>query len=59
MQGSDAEALAPMQKPAEWRAFALVEPEGFEPSSKRLQHELSTCFFLRWFSNASRERTPY
>jgi len=36
-----------------------VEPEGFEPSSKRLQHELSTCFFLRWFSTAGRRRTPY
>src|SRR5690606_22750293 len=36
-----------------------VEPEGFEPSSKRPHHVFSTCFFLHWFSEAGRGRTPY
>jgi len=37
---------------------SLVEPEGFEPSSKRGTIQVSTCLFCDWFSMQSWAQTP-
>ena len=39
--------------------LSLVEPEGFEPSSKQAITELSTCLVLVQFSTYDRPKTAY
>ena len=39
--------------------LSLVEPEGFEPSSKQAITELSTCLVLVSFSMHDRPKTAY
>ena len=39
--------------------MTLVEPEGFEPSSKQATTMLSTCLFLASFSTPDRPKTAY